>query len=411
MTGSHIPMPEVRNARPDRAYGRPTIRSVHETAKIVDIRNLTKTFVRANGQIVTPLDNISMTVGRGEFLVLLGPSGCGKTTLLRCIAGLERPAGGEIFIRGDSVFSTEGAGINVPPERRFLSMIFQSYALWPHLTVSQNVAFPLRYVRPRPSRSSSKDRVKRALGMAGVADVADQHPGQLSGGQQQRVALARALVSESEVILFDEPLSNVDAKVRAELRLELIELQHRIGFAAIYVTHDQAEAMELSDRIAVLNAGKIEQLDTPRGIYMRPLTRYVAHFTGRANEIRGTIATVDAEIVRISTEAGSLQVRVASDHCWEAGDECYVVWRPQYSRVIGPGVSAGDGLQATVVLHRFLGVLTEVVCTTATGIELVCTTTTPMDLAEGQAVCVAVPEDALIFAPEPEGRRKAGPTE
>ncbi|WP_020578851.1 ABC transporter ATP-binding protein [Actinopolymorpha alba] len=255
----------------------------------VRIRNLVKRFRRRQGAgDVVPIDQVSLDIARGELLVLLGPSGCGKTTLLRSVAGLERPDEGSITIEGVEVFAS-ARRLFVPPNRRPISMIFQSYALWPHMTIFSNVAYPLR-ARKLPKAAVAK-AVARGLERVGLAGLENQYPGQLSGGQQQRVALARALVSEAELILFDEPLSNVDAKVREELRAQIIEVQREIGFTALYVTHDQAEAMELADRIAVLDRGRIEQLAPPREVYRRPRSRYVAEFVGLANLLPATLAT------------------------------------------------------------------------------------------------------------------------
>lgn len=263
----------------------------------VEIAGLRKVFRRRSGAgDVIPIDDVSLRIAPGEFIVLLGPSGCGKTTLLRSIAGLERPDAGSIRIRGTEVYNS-AKRLFVPPNRRPISMIFQSYALWPHMTVAKNIAYPLtsRKATRGQTKAQLHQAVEKALSRVGLVGLGGQYPGQLSGGQQQRVALARALVSEAEVVLFDEPLSNVDAKVREELRAQLIEMQREIGFTAVYVTHDQAEAMELADRIAVLNSGRIEQLAGPREVYARPSTRYVASFVGTANLYPGTVRTSEAD--------------------------------------------------------------------------------------------------------------------
>jgi iron(III) transport system ATP-binding protein len=242
---------------------------------VVAIHNLCKRFGS-----VQAVDGISLTVNEGEFVTLLGPSGCGKTTSLRLIGGLEENDSGEIII-GDQVVSAPAKGILVPPEKRGLGMVFQSYAIWPHMTVFNNVAFPLR-IR-RFSKAMIKEKVDKVLTLAGIENLAQRFATQLSGGQQQRVAIARALVVEPSVLLMDEPLSNLDAKLRERMRVELLELQRRTRITTIYVTHDQAEAMVLSDRIVVMNRGRIEQAGTAQEIYESPSSMFVSDFVGAAN--------------------------------------------------------------------------------------------------------------------------------
>jgi len=256
----------------------------------IRLRNLSKSFLRNDGEKVLAVDDITLDINAGEFLVLLGPSGCGKTTLLRCIAGLERPNSGEVRL-DDTVLFSSGNDVNLPPERRRMSMLFQSYALWPHMTVFDNVAYPLRTAKF--AKTVVTERVNAVLKRVECANLANQHPGEIGGGQQQRVALARALIANNNVVLFDEPLSNVDAKVREALRLELLDLQRRIGFSAVYVTHDQSEALALADRIAVLDSGHIAQCGSPREIYQFPNSRYIARFVGTLNELPGTWGNPD----------------------------------------------------------------------------------------------------------------------
>jgi len=234
------------------------------TKALVDIAGVSKSF-RSRHSTVTALGDVSMLVQEGEFVVLLGPSGCGKTTLLRSVAGLEKPDRGRIEIAGRTVFDS-AQKIAVPPENRGLSMVFQSYALWPHMTVFDNIAYPLRN-RKRPD---VKGHVGRALEMVRCGELASRYPGQLSGGQQQRVALARALASGDQLILFDEPLSNVDAKVREAVRFELLNLQRELGFSALYVTHDQSEATALAHKIVVMRQGAVAQIGTPRAKLLVP---------------------------------------------------------------------------------------------------------------------------------------------
>jgi ABC-type Fe3+/spermidine/putrescine transport system ATPase subunit len=233
---------------------------------------------------VPAVRGVSFSVQPGEQLTLLGPSGCGKTTTLRAIAGLERPGAGEIRIGGAPVYSS-AQNINIPAEKRGLSMVFQSYAIWPHMSVFENVAYGLR-VR-RESKETIADKVARALDMVQMSAFAARGASQLSGGQQQRVALARAFVFQPQVLLFDEPLSNLDAKLRGDMRIELRELQHRLGVTSVYVTHDLEEALAMSDRIVVMRDGVIEQIGTPDDIYNRPRNAFVADFVGSANLIRG----------------------------------------------------------------------------------------------------------------------------
>jgi iron(III) transport system ATP-binding protein len=232
------------------------------------------------------VDGVSFSVRRGEHVTLLGPSGCGKTTTLRSIAGLEQPRSGLIRIDGKPIYSSE-EGINVPAEKRGISMVFQSYAIWPHMSVFDNVAYGLR-VR-KFSNSDVADKVSAALALVQMQPYAQRAASKLSGGQQQRVALARSIAFSPRVLLFDEPLSNLDAKLRAEMRVELRELQQKLGFTSLYVTHDQEEALAISDRIIVMNRGRIEQVGTPEEIYNQPANRFVADFIGAANLIRGVI--------------------------------------------------------------------------------------------------------------------------
>lgn len=234
------------------------------------------------------VDKISFSVGAGEHLSLLGPSGCGKSTTLRCIAGLETPFEGEIVIDSKIVFSS-AKKINIPPEKRQLSMVFQSYAIWPHMTVFENVAYGLRAQKVRGAEL--KQRVGTALSMVGMAELVDRPATDLSGGQQQRIALARSFAVHPKAMLLDEPLSNLDARLRVRMREELKELQHQLKLCTIYVTHDQEEAMAISDRIIVMHSGRIEQIGAPLEIYDLPCTRFVADFIGAANILTGQVVS------------------------------------------------------------------------------------------------------------------------
>jgi len=243
----------------------------------VNIQNVTKAF----GDNVV-LREFSATFRDGEFITLLGPSGCGKTTMLRIIAGFEKPTAGEVFIDGTLV---SGGKTFVPPEKRGIGMVFQSYAVWPHMNVFDNVAYPLtiRHVPKAEIRTS----VERVLGIVHLSRYAGRFPSQLSGGQQQRVALARALVAEPKLLLLDEPLSNLDAKLRESMRFEIKEIQRKLGITVVYVTHDQTEAMTMSDRIFLINRGEIQQCGTPQEIYNSPVNQFVADFLGKVDFFKG----------------------------------------------------------------------------------------------------------------------------
>ncbi|MHA6667877.1 ABC transporter ATP-binding protein [Homoserinimonas sp. A447] len=325
---------------------------------VVEVSRLRKHFKREDGTIVTAIDNVSFQVSPGEFIVLLGPSGCGKTTLLRAIAGLETPDEGQIDISGRTCFDHE-RGIAEPPERRGISMIFQSYALWPHMTVFKNIAYPL-YSRKgrRISKEEVARRVRAALTQVGIPELEAQYPGQMSGGQQQRVALARALVNNDELILFDEPLSNVDAKVREQLRLELVSMQRELGFSALFVTHDQTEAMELATRIAVVDAGRIAQFGTPQEIYAKPATRYVAKFIGAINEVEGVVAEIGSSHLVLDTAHGRLSSNDLSAGL-RVGDQAVALWRPEQGTLSTTEPSIANRWQVTVEASMFVGSHTE----------------------------------------------------
>ncbi len=256
------------------------------------------------------VDHVSFGLRNGEFLTLLGPSGCGKTTTLRAIAGFETIDSGRIVIDGRPV-SDPARNIHVAPENRSFGMVFQSYAVWPHMTVAQNVAYGLHNMKL--SRAGAKERVQRVLKMVGLEGEIDRPATMLSGGQQQRVALARAIVYEPKVLLFDEPLSNLDAKLRERMRLELRRLQAELGITSVYVTHDQEEAMVVSDRVIVMEKGRIRQIGTPQEIYDRPVSRYVAQFIGSANIFPARVHQVDGGARRVAVEAqvgeGALPMR------------------------------------------------------------------------------------------------------
>jgi iron(III) transport system ATP-binding protein len=333
-------------------WGRQTEEAVEQpvaTQPAVRVRNLVKRFHTRRGTVMA-LDHVSLDVAPSERLVLLGPSGCGKTTLLRCLAGLEVPDEGEIEINGQTVFSS-AKRLVVPPERRGISMVFQSYALWPHMTVFENVAYPLRN-RGKPKGEIAL-RVEAALSTVGCEALIHRHPGQLSGGQQQRVSLARAIVGNDSLVLFDEPLSNVDAKVREQLRIELVAMQKRLGFAAVYVTHDQLEATAVAHRMVVMNTGSIAQAGTPREIYEGPVSRYVAEFTGTANEVPGEIVDRDVRGLTVDTPFGRLRSESAGDH--RRGQKVRILFRPEHVQLSLDRAGDVNCWQSTIETCVFLG--------------------------------------------------------
>jgi iron(III) transport system ATP-binding protein len=248
------------------------------------------------------VSDVSLAVARGEFVTLLGPSGCGKTTTLRCIAGLEQPDTGDIRIDG-AVVASAARGICLKPEHRNIGMVFQSYAVWPHMTVFDNVAYGLR-VRRTPT-SVVRERTMRALDRVGLAHLAERYATKLSGGQRQRVALARAIAYEPKLVLFDEPLSNLDAKLREQMRIELVRLQKEVGITSLYVTHDQSEALVMSDRVVVMNKGVIQQIGDPQTIYARPVNTFVANFIGAANLMEGILLGRSGELCELEVPRGN----------------------------------------------------------------------------------------------------------
>ncbi|HML20217.1 MAG TPA: ABC transporter ATP-binding protein [Aggregatilinea sp.] len=283
------------------------------------LEEVSKTFPqRDGGGEVRAVDRVSLSIGVGEFVTLLGPSGCGKTTTLRLISGFEFPSSGRILLDGKDIS-------NRPPNKRDMAMVFQSYALFPHMTVANNVAYGLR-VR-HVGQQELKQRVAHVLDLMGLAGLAERRPHEMSGGQQQRVALARSLVVEPRVLLFDEPLSNLDAKLRVQMRSEIRNIQRRLNITSVYVTHDQVEAMALSDRIVVMNDGHIEQMGTPEEIYRRPVSRFVADFIGRANFVEGTIHDVSGERATVSLLGQT--VTVSAGFQPHPGDTVTVVLRPE----------------------------------------------------------------------------------
>ena len=371
-----------------------------------------KTATNADGRIevsdlvvrygdATAVDGVSFTVARGEHVTLLGPSGCGKTTTLRAIAGLETPSGGSIRIGGQAVYSAAERR-NVPAEKRGISMVFQSYAVWPHMSVFDNVAYGLR-VRKTP-RAEIAAQVDRALGLVQMRNFADRSASLLSGGQQQRVALARAIAFSPSVLLFDEPLSNLDAKLRAEMRVELRELQRRLDITSVYVTHDQEEALAISDRVIVMHVGGIEQIGSPEDIYHRPKTRFVADFVGSANLIGGKVSATGNGEINFGV-AGGLTLRAWASHP-PRGDEATVAVRTALIGLTvkgaekatdGADMDTGNAVPGTIRTRLFCGDFIQYVVDWAAGQLIV--RRPPTDLfAEGAEVTASfTPEHCVLL--------------
>ena len=292
------------------------------------VEGLYTEYPNEHGEIVRAAQDVTFTVPEGKLFTLLGPSGCGKTTTLRSIAGLERPRVGEIAVNDRVVYSSS-KGIFVTPNRRGFGMVFQSYAIWPHMTVFKNAAFPLEVGEKKYSRQELRDKVMRVLAATQLDHLADREATKLSGGQQQRLALARALVMEPQLLLLDEPLSNLDAKLREKMRFELKRLQRELRITTIYVTHDQSEALALSHEIAVMSEGRIQQIGSPRDIYERPKSPFVADFVGSTNFLDGSVLGPDGSDrrYRVRTEIG--EVSVLASETLRENDKVLVSVRPE----------------------------------------------------------------------------------
>jgi ABC-type Fe3+/spermidine/putrescine transport system ATPase subunit len=311
---------------------------------------------------VAVVEDVSMTISEGEFVSLLGPSGCGKTTILRMAAGLIEPSQGRVLIGSDDV-------TGLPPNRRGLGLVFQSYALFPHLNVFENVAFGLR--RRQVPRAKMEQRVERALAMVRLAGFGDRYPRQLSGGQQERVAIARAIAPEPRVLLFDEPLSNLDAQLRDEMQIELKRLQRSLDVTTLFVTHDQAEALSMSDRVGVMAHGAMQQFGSPEDIYHRPMTAFVASFIGKPNCLRGVVAARRGEdgVVRLGD---SLEIAAANVAQVE-GAPVEVIIRQEAVR-LEPGDAGDVALMGAIALRSFSGARVRYVIRLAGGVELLADT-------------------------------------
>jgi iron(III) transport system ATP-binding protein len=321
--------------------------SVDSGGPVIEVRDLV---VRYGG--VVAVDGVSFSVEKGELVTLLGPSGCGKTTTLRAIAGLEKPSGGRIVLDGQAVYAAD-ARRNLATEKRGVSMVFQSYAIWPHMNVFENVAYGLK-VRKLP-RAEVEQAVRRALELVQMQAYAARPASRLSGGQQQRVAVARAIAFSPGIVLFDEPLSNLDAKLRAEMRVELRELQRALSFTSVYVTHDQEEALAISDRVIVMNTGRIEQIGAPLAIYDRPGNRFVADFVGSANLIGGRVRPGSAQdgTAMFDTHDGTA-IRVSTTGPVR-GDETLAALRASYVHVGVAAAGAANVVRGRIQRRLFHG--------------------------------------------------------
>jgi len=342
------------------------------------ITNLTKRFSE-----VLAVDNLNLEVADGEFVTLLGPSGCGKTTILRTIAGFCNPDRGEIFF-GDKIMN------NIPPNKRNTAMCFQSYALFPHMSVWDNISFGLKM--QKISRQGQKKKISQVMEMLGLEGLEKRKPGQLSGGQQQRVALARAIVTEPKILLFDEPLSNLDAKLRVQVRIEIRDMQKRLGITTIYVTHDQDEALAISDRIVVMERGHIEQLGDPYNIYRNPETSFVAGFIGLANIYEGTVVARDGS--RYTVEAPFGKVVIVSDgrKIPEASKTVKFVWRPEDMKIYIQG--APNRVKGKILQAVFMGNITDIFIDVQ-GNKMRAQIDESRKLIAGDVIEFSIPEDAF----------------
>ena len=346
-----------------------------------------KSIVKDFGE-VRALDGVSIGIEPGELFFLLGGSGCGKTTLLRCIAGLEKPTSGTIFFEGEDVTA-------LPTHKREAAMVFQSYALWPHMTVGQNIAFGLE--ERKVPRHEIDERVKEALRMVQMPGFEERGIDQMSGGQQQRVSLARALVVKPKCLLLDEPLSNLDAQLRLEMRSEIRRIVKENGLTGVYVTHDQSEALSMADRLAVMDHGHVKQVGAPEEVYRNPASTYVASFIGETNLLRATVkGKGDGDLFLVDTEAGEFSGRVTvKDWMPGEGDEVFVSVRPEAIRI----TEAGEGRQGEIEETTYLGDVIQYRVKTRDGVKVDASEMNPHRvLAQGTGVTFDLqPEDVVIL--------------
>jgi iron(III) transport system ATP-binding protein len=374
-----------------------------ESGQDLVVEDLVKVF----GGDVYAVNHVSLTIPQGQFVTLLGPSGCGKTTTLNCIAGLEEPTGGRIAV-GDVVLTDVARRVILPPERRGLGMVFQSYALWPHMTVYDNLAFGLKLRKvPGPEIQT---RIAETLELVGLGQLARRYPFQLSGGQQQRVALARAVVARPRVLLLDEPLSNLDAKVREQARFWLRDFQQRLGITTVYVTHDQAEALAISDLVAVMSDGRLLQYAPPHEIYERPASRFVADFIGQTSFLAATVEAVDGDQARARlTATGAVMRATLTQTAPKPGDRVLLAVRSERIEVRpdggaaghSAGDAAGDTMPENTITARirsfvYVGSAYEYILETPAGqIRVVA----PQAIV-GPEVALFLPPDAIVVLPE-----------
>jgi spermidine/putrescine transport system ATP-binding protein len=354
---------------------------------MVELRNVTKRFGAYEA-----LKEASFEIRAGEFMTFLGPSGCGKTTCLRLISGFDTPTSGQIFLDGkDLTFE--------PPYRRDVNQVFQNYALFPHLTIYENIAFGLRMKKIPPAQI--RERVDRVVKMTSLEDFTTRKPAQLSGGQRQRVALARAIVCEPKVLLLDEPLSALDAKLRTQMRVELKQLQKKLGITFIFVTHDQEEALTMSDRVAVLNAGRVEQIGTVNEIYYKPATRFVASFIGESNIVEAEILRSEGEFLHCRLEGG-LELDVRSPKP-PAHSQILLSLRPEKIRLTRENPGGRNSFPGTIEMEIFKGAVDDLTISVQGGLQLGAVLTNDgqaeSDLHEGERVFARIqPEDIHIVA-------------
>ncbi|MER7797139.1 ABC transporter ATP-binding protein [Microbacterium sp. NPDC096154] len=362
---------------------------------------MTKRYGSASSAAV---DDLSLEIADGEFVTLLGPSGCGKTTTLRCLAGLEVPTDGTITI-GDRTVYSAGTGKFVPPEKRAIGMVFQSYALWPHMTVAQTVGYPLKLAKvPAAERL---ERIDEMLDRVHLLARKDDQAVALSGGQQQRVALARAMANRSSLVLFDEPLSNLDVKLRNSMRTQIRELHNELGTTSVYVTHDQEEAIALADRVVVMNAGRIEQVGTPRELYARPRNAFVADFMGFQNILPATVVTADSSSAVVELDGIDARIEMASDEPRAVGDALLVAFRASHVEVSLAGDVPGS-IAGRIRNVTYLGTSLRVLVETANGViraqidERDFGRYGPDDLVDGHPVSLRISPSHLVGLPAPD---------
>jgi spermidine/putrescine transport system ATP-binding protein len=393
LTKSEIPTADPNN-EPEPGTSTPASDSTPVPA--IELVGIAKRFHSRRG-VVTAVESVDLTIGEGEFFSLLGPSGCGKTTTLRMIGGFEEPTEGQILLYGSDV-------VGVPPNHRDVNMVFQSYALFPHMSVYENVAFGLR--RKGVDTGSTKKRVNEMLELVQLEGKSDRRPRELSGGQQQRVALARALVNKPRALLLDEPLAALDLKLRQAMQIELKRIQREVGITFIFVTHDQNEALTMSDRLVVMNAGRIEQLGSPREIYERPRTRFVAGFIGTSNIITGTVREMNGTSAVLQTTSPDESLVVADAHgaSAEVGKSLHITVRPEKIVISTETPAAGRcAIRGTVSEVVYLGTSTQYAVRTADGTELLVflqNSSDPDDIAyRGQEIWLSWrPDHSLAIA-------------